>query len=84
MTITLSKSVEEKLATLPQEEIEKALLRLAEQHGHNKEEALADALQKGLDDIEAGRVTRISTKEEMDEVFRASRERVLKNVYFPH
>jgi|GEM_PF-5748739 len=62
MTITLSKSVEEKLATLPQEEIEEALLRLAEEHRHDKEKALSKSLQKGPDDIKNGRVTRAPTK----------------------
>lgn len=78
MTITLPKNVEEKLASLPQEEIEGVLLRLAEQRGHDKEKDLGDALQKGLDDIEAGRVTSASTKEEREALFRASRERVLE------
>ena len=80
MAISISPDLEKALATVPREEIEGVLLRLAEQHGHDKEKALTDALQKGLDDIEAGRVTRISTKEEMDELFAASRKRVLNKV----
>ena len=84
MTITLSKSVEEKLAALPQEAIENALLRLVEEHGHNKKKALADALQEGLDDIEAGRITRISSDSDMDHFFQSSRKRVLEKVAKNH
>lgn len=77
MTITLPKEVEEKLAKLPQEEIEAALLRLAEQHGHDKEQALTDALQKGIDDLDAGKYTELDSDDELDAFFATGRKRSL-------
>lgn len=78
MTITLPKDIEETLATLPQEKIEEALLRLAEQHGYDREKALASALQKGVDDLESGRFTEIQSEEDLDSFFAAGRKRVLE------
>jgi len=80
MTITLPQSLEEKISALPAELVEQALQELVEKHGVDQEKAWNDALQEGIDDIAAGRVTRIATDEEMGEVFRESRERVLKRV----
>ncbi len=82
--ITLPKSIEDKLASLPQEGIEAALFRLAEEHGHGKERALANELQKGLNDLKNEQVTPISTKKEMDDFFRASRKRILAQTVEKH
>ena len=77
MTITLPKSVEEKIASLPQEEVEAVLIRLAEKH-QNKETVLADALQKGLDASAEGRVIKVSTDDERKALFKGVRDRALQ------